>query len=258
MSMVAQTKHFRPAGPRMQKSNSCVSKHSVGLKGNNNAGSVKLAISPHEINAIQDCGDDFSRTTTFNKRRSPVVERLHTARVSRPSNASAHVEREYESKTLRMISIVNSPRNNVGGRMKPSPSSLVEKEYKSKTPTVNGHKKFWTKIIPCMPETKTCPRGTLQNKVDSNENVLESCVTSQNEKKSDHMVDKINEANKTNENIEGTNETIKGTNETVEEWGGGCKVLYEIIWIKVKMMTMFLGEQVHQCVERSGKLSAQA
>jgi len=168
--MVAQTKHFLPAGPRMQTSNSSISKH-VGLKGKNNEG-VKPAIAPE--------GVSMQRTSTFNKRRSLVIERLHTARVSRPRSPSTRLEKENELKNLRMVSVVNSP---PGGRKTQSLSRPVEKQDADETDDsarqvekqdadetdvsarqvekkdadetdVSAFANFWQRFVPYVPHTK--------------------------------------------------------------------------------------------------------
>jgi len=158
--MVAQTKHFWPAGPRIQASNSSISKQ-VGLKGDSYSG-VKLAIDPNGVN-MQNCSDNDNRTTTFNKRRSQVVERLHTTRVSRPPSLSTRLEKEHELKNLRMVSLVNSPVACASERKTPSISKQIEYEDANEAGVNNGFTNFWSKFIPCVPNTKSYCIDSPQN-----------------------------------------------------------------------------------------------
>eukprot|EP00555_Chaetoceros_dichaeta_P009202 CAMPEP_0198259532 /NCGR_PEP_ID=MMETSP1447-20131203/8692_1 /TAXON_ID=420782 /ORGANISM="Chaetoceros dichaeta, Strain CCMP1751" /LENGTH=261 /DNA_ID=CAMNT_0043946941 /DNA_START=121 /DNA_END=906 /DNA_ORIENTATION=+ len=139
----------------MQTSNSSISKH-VGLKGKNNEG-VKPEIAPE--------GVSMQRTSTFNKRRSLVIERLHTARVNRPRSPSTRLEKENELKNLRMVSVVNSP---PGGRKTQSLSRPVEKQDADETDVsarqvekkdadetdVSAFANFWQRFVPYVPHTK--------------------------------------------------------------------------------------------------------
>jgi len=235
--MVAQTKIFLPAGPSIQTSNSSISKH-VGLKGKNCEGG-KLAISPEGVN-MQHLSGDTNRTSTFNKRRSVVIERLHTARVSRLLSPST-------LKNLRMVKVVNSPH---GGRKTRSLSKQVEKEgadetdvnfwarcipcvpntkkcfidstqkkglssrqiEKDKANRNNGSAKFWTKFVPCGTNSKNCSTDTPTNSFsDDSLNAISECVDGNDQGKSEET----NEKNKTNEMkvTKGGRKRYQGSNE---------------------------------------------
>lgn len=111
--MVAKIKSFRPAGSRLTTSNGPTLRL-VSLKANKSP-NIDFLVVPADTNC---------RKSTFNKRRSAVVERLHIARVNRPPSISTQVEKEQERKPLRKISVVNT-----GCHTEASLCSALEKKH---------------------------------------------------------------------------------------------------------------------------------